>query len=106
MQIPTSILNRWKNHFCLLLNILVCGVVEARQTVIHTAEPLVVEPSVFEVKIVIMKLKRCKLRCIHHILAEVIPTGGKAVCYEINKLIKSNENCLNSRKTLLFYPYL
>ena len=34
-----SILARWRNHFCLLLN--VHGVNEVRQTDIHTAEPQV-----------------------------------------------------------------
>jgi hypothetical protein len=38
-----SILNRWKNYFCQLLN--VHGVNDVRQTEIHTAEPLVPEPS-------------------------------------------------------------
>jgi hypothetical protein len=33
-----SILNRWKNYFCQLLN--VHGVNDVRQTKIHTAEPL------------------------------------------------------------------
>jgi hypothetical protein len=34
-----SILNRWKNYFCKLLN--VYGVNDVSQTEIHTAEPLV-----------------------------------------------------------------
>jgi hypothetical protein len=38
-----SILNRWKNYFCQLLN--VHGVKDVRQTKIHTAETLVPEPS-------------------------------------------------------------
>jgi hypothetical protein len=38
-----SILNRWKNYFCQLLN--VHGVNDVRQTEIHAAEPLVPEPS-------------------------------------------------------------
>jgi hypothetical protein len=40
-----SILNGWKNYFCQLLN--VPGVNDVRQTEIHTAEPLVPEPSFF-----------------------------------------------------------
>jgi hypothetical protein len=51
-----GILNRWKNYFCQLLN--VHGVSDVRQTEIHTAEPLVPDPSSFEVEIVIGKLKR------------------------------------------------
>jgi hypothetical protein len=42
-----SILNRWKNSFCQLFN--VHGVNDVRQTEMHTAEPLVPEPSSFEV---------------------------------------------------------
>jgi hypothetical protein len=46
-----SILNRWKNYFCQLIN--VHGVNDVRQTEIHTVEPLVPEPSSFEVEIAI-----------------------------------------------------
>jgi hypothetical protein len=48
-----TILNRWKNYFCQLLN--VHGVFNVRQTKIHTAEPLVPEPRSFEVEIAIVK---------------------------------------------------
>jgi hypothetical protein len=44
-----SILNRWKAHFCQLLN--VDGFNEVRQAEIHTGEPPVPEPSVMEVEI-------------------------------------------------------
>jgi hypothetical protein len=53
-----SIMNRWKNYFCQLLN--VHGVNNVRQTEIHTAESLVPEPSSSEVEIAIEKLKRYK----------------------------------------------
>jgi hypothetical protein len=46
--------NRWKNYFRHLLN--VHGVNDVRQTEIHTAEPLVPEPSSSEVEIAIEKL--------------------------------------------------
>jgi hypothetical protein len=42
-----SILNSWRNISCHLLN--VHGVNDVRQTEIHTAEPLVPEPSAFDV---------------------------------------------------------
>jgi hypothetical protein len=48
---PHSVLNRWKNFFNQVLNI--HGVHNVRQTDIHTAEPLVSEPSLIEVKIAI-----------------------------------------------------
>jgi hypothetical protein len=53
-----SILARWKNHFSWLLN--VHGVHDVRQTEIHTAEPLVLEPSAFEVEMAVEKLQRHK----------------------------------------------
>jgi hypothetical protein len=51
-----SILNRWKNYFCQLLN--VHGVNDVWKIEIHTAGPLVPEPSSSEVEIAIEKLKR------------------------------------------------
>ena len=50
-----SIFARWRNHFSQLLN--VHKVNDARQSEIHTAEPLVPEPSAFEVELAIEKLK-------------------------------------------------
>jgi len=51
-----SILARWKSHFSPLLNI--HGINDVKQTEeIHTAEPLVPEPSAFEVELAIEKLK-------------------------------------------------
>ena len=46
-----SILARWRNHFSQLLN--VHGVNDVRQTEIQKGEPLVPEPSAFEVEMVI-----------------------------------------------------
>jgi hypothetical protein len=45
------ILARWRNHFSQLLN--VYGVNDVRKTEIHTAEPLVPEPSAFEFEMAI-----------------------------------------------------
>jgi hypothetical protein len=53
-----SILARWRNHFSQLFN--VQGASDFRQTEIHTAEPLVPEPSAFEVELAIEKLKSHK----------------------------------------------
>ena len=50
-----NVLARWRNHFSQLLN--VHGVNDVRQTEIHTAEPLVPEPSAFEFELAIEKLK-------------------------------------------------
>jgi hypothetical protein len=51
-----SIVARWRNCLSQLLNIL--GVNDVRQIEVHMAEPLVSEPSAFEVKMAIGKLKR------------------------------------------------
>jgi len=48
---PHSILARWRNYFSQLLNYMR----------IHTVEPLVLEPSAFEVELAIGKLKNHKL---------------------------------------------
>ena len=51
-----SILVRWRSHFSELLYW--HGLNDAKQTEMHTAEPLVPEPSAFEVRMVIEKQKR------------------------------------------------
>jgi hypothetical protein len=89
-----SILSRWKNYFCQLLN--AHGVSDVRQTKIHTAEPLVPEPSPFEVEISVGKWKRYKSPGIDHILAELIQAGGNILCSEIHKLI----NCIWNKEEL------
>jgi hypothetical protein len=58
----------------------------------HTAEPLVPEPSLAEVEITIGKLKRCKSPGNDQILAELIKAGGETLCSEIRKLICSTWN--------------
>jgi hypothetical protein len=52
-----NILNRWKNYFQLLN---VHRVSDVRQLEIHPAEPLVPDPSPFEVEIAIENMKRYK----------------------------------------------
>ena len=85
-----SILARWRNHFCQLLNI--NGVKGVRQTELNTAEPLVPEQSAFEVQLAIEKLKRHKSKGIDQIPAEFIKAGGRTICSEIHKLIISTWN--------------
>jgi hypothetical protein len=55
---PQSVLNRQKNFFNQVLN--VHGVHDVRQLHIHTAEPLVPEPSLVKVEIAIGKFKGIK----------------------------------------------
>jgi hypothetical protein len=82
-----SILARWRNHFSQLLNI--HGVNDVRQTEVHTAEPLVPEPSAFEVEMAIEMLKRPKSPGINEIPAELIKAGGRIIRSEIHKLFIS-----------------
>ena len=52
------------------------GVIDVRQTEIHAAEPLVPEPSAFEVELVIEKLKSRKSPAIDPISAYLIKGRG------------------------------
>ena len=53
-----SIVVRWRNYFPQLFN--VHGVKDVGQAEIHTAEPLIPEPSAFEFELAIDKLKSHK----------------------------------------------
>ena len=59
---------RWRNHFSHLL--IARGINDVWQTEIHTAEPLVPEPSAFDVEMATENLIRGKLPVIDQILAE------------------------------------
>jgi hypothetical protein len=63
------------------------GINDVRQTEVHTAEPLVPEPSAFEVEMAIEKLKRHKSPGIDQIPAELIKAWGRIIQSEIHKLI-------------------
>ena len=82
-----SIMARWRNYFSQLLN--VHEVNNIRQAEIHTVEPLVLEPSAFEVELAIEKLKNHKSPGIDQIPAELIKAGGRTIRCEIHKLIIS-----------------
>jgi hypothetical protein len=74
-----TMLTRWKNYFCQLLNVQGAGGI--RQSEIHTAEPFVPEPSAAEVEISIRKMKRYKVPGSDQILAELIQAGGGLLRY-------------------------
>ena len=76
---------RWRSYFSQLLN--VHGVNDVRQAEIHTVEPLVAEPSAFDVELAIEKLKSHKSPGIDQIPAELIKAGGRKIRCAIHKLI-------------------
>jgi len=82
-----SIVVRWRNYFSQLFK--VHGVKDVEQAEIHTAEPLVPEPSASEVELATDKLKSHKSPGTDQIPAEMIKAGGRAICLEIHKLITS-----------------
>ena len=82
-----NIVARWRNYFSQLFK--VHGVKNVGQVEIHTAEPLVLGPSVSEVELAIDELKSHKSPGIDQILAELIKAGGVTICLEIHKLITS-----------------
>jgi hypothetical protein len=100
-----NILNRWKNYLFQLLNI--HRVSDVRQIEIHAAEPLVHEPSPFEVEKAIAKLKKYKLPGSDQILAELIQAVGETLQSEIHKLndsIWSKEELPDQRKESIIVP--
>jgi hypothetical protein len=63
------------------------GVHDVRQMDIHTAEPLVPEPSLVEVEIAIGKLKSYKSPGTDQTPAELIKARGETLYSEIHRLI-------------------
>jgi hypothetical protein len=82
---PESLLKRWKNFFNQVL--IVYGIYDVRQMDIHTAEPLVPEPSLLETAT--GKLESCKSPSTDQIPAELIKAGDETLCSEIQRLICS-----------------
>jgi hypothetical protein len=62
---------------------------DVRQMEIYTAEPLVSDPSPFEVEIAIAKYKWYKSLGSGQILAELIQAGGETLRSEIHKIVHS-----------------
>jgi hypothetical protein len=96
-----SILDRWRNYFSQLLNVQ-HGVNNGRQAQIHTAEPLVPEPSAFEVELAIEKLKSHKSPGIDQIPAELIKAGVAQFAVRfinLSFLFGIRRNCLKSGRS-------
>jgi hypothetical protein len=84
-----NILNRWKNYSQLLNEPRVSDV---KQIEIHTAEPLVSDPSPSDVEIATPKLKEYKSPGSNQIPAELIQTGGEILRSKFHNLINSIRN--------------
>jgi hypothetical protein len=82
-----NVLNKWKILFNQFLNM--HGFHDVRQMDIHTAEPLVPEPSVVEVETALRKLKSYKSSGTDKIPAELIHSGDETLFSEMNQLICS-----------------
>ncbi|KAJ4441531.1 hypothetical protein ANN_11387 [Periplaneta americana] len=82
-----SILNRWKNYFAQLLNVHRPNRNDRDEIEIQTAEPFIPEPTLAEVEIAIVNLKKYKSPGIDQIPAELIQEGGSALYSEIYKLV-------------------
>jgi hypothetical protein len=79
---------------------------DVKQMEMHTAEPLVNEPSSFKIEIPTEKLRRYKSPGTDEILAELIQAGGNIFCSRIHKLIKSiwNEEVPKQWKESIIVP--
>jgi hypothetical protein len=65
---------------------------DVMQMGIHTVEPLILDPSPFEVEIAITMLKKCKSPGIDQIPAELTQAGGETLSSENPKLKNSSWN--------------
>ena len=65
---------------------------DVKQAEIHTVEPLVPEPSAFEVEVTIGELKNHKSPGIDQIPAELIKARCRAICCAIHKTINFISN--------------
>jgi hypothetical protein len=83
------------------------GIIDVRQTEIHTAEPLVSKRSDLEIEMAIEKLKRHKSPGTDQFVAELIKAGGWIICSEFHKLINSilnKEELPEKRKESIVVP--
>ena len=82
-----NIVARWKKNFSQLFNVF--GVKDVERVEVHTAEPLVPEPSAAEFELDIGNLKSYISPGIDQIPAELFNAGCSKICLEIYELITS-----------------
>ena len=99
-----SMLVGWRKFFSRLLN--TRGFIHVRQTETPTAEPLVSEPSAFEVEMTIEKLKRYKSLGTDKIPSELFKAGSRKIGSEFHEhftLFGTRRNCLRSGRSRSLY---
>ena len=92
--------DRWRNYFSQLFN--VHGFKDIGQTELHTAEPLVPDPSASEVELAIDKLKSHKSPGVDEIRVEVIKVGVEHFAWRFVNLVPlfgRVRNCLKIRRS-------
>jgi hypothetical protein len=90
-------------------NLLADRVHDVRQMDIHTAEPLVPEPSLVKVETAIGKLKSYKYAGTDQIPAELIKAGGETYILRYTDLFVVygiRRNCHSSGRNLLLYQFI
>jgi len=99
-----SILAKWMKYFSQLLN--VRGVKDVRQTEIHTAEPLVPEPSSSAFELAIESLNNHRSPGTDQIKAELIKAGVERLAVRVTNLLLLfgiRRNCLSVGRSPPFY---
>jgi hypothetical protein len=79
-----NILNKWKCSFSHLLY--VHRIMNVRQIEIQTADPLITDPSTFQVEMTIGNVKSCKSSGSDQISSELNQAEGKKLWSEIHKV--------------------
>jgi len=98
----------WLGRGTIFSTIELHGVNYIRLTEIHTVEPVVPEPSSFEVELAIEKLNIHESPGTDQILGEFIKAVGRTICYEIHKLTVSilNKECLKNGRSRSLYLFI
>ena len=95
-----TIMVTWRTYFSQLFN--VHGVKDVGQAEIHTAGPLVPEPSSSEIELAIYKLKSHKSPGIDQIPSELIKAGVEQFAWKfinLSLLFGRKRNCLKSGRS-------
>ena len=96
-----SVVARWRNYFSRLFN--VHGVKDVGQAEIHTAEPLVPEPSASEIELAVDKLKVTNRQVLIKYRLNCLKRGVEQLAWRfinILLLFGRRRNCMKSGRSL------